>query len=197
MTNQTKWPKSKKKNSNKYSLRSQNNKRRQGKKPILGKKKVTNNPQRLQKQENIPFVVIYDSNDRYKPPLRFMRASKIADSTDISRATEEISGSFIIPGVNKISAEEWTYIQQNPDAQSFLDKRILYAIYGHGNTNTDSLEDYSEENAKIIVLFTYSDEELVIQLSRERRRSVLEAIRSQQGFLLGERENKGLKMVEI
>lgn len=181
------------------ATKTKNKKRRRNlPKPTLRKvSQGTTSTKNNRSTRKTPFQVIYAPiPGKHNPPIRFPAPPTVGNNRDVSLATQPISGTFIMPGRNNLSHQEWEYIQSLDAAQEYLDRRIIYTVYASEEPSEyGGLSDYAEKDALELVRFTYDDQELSVELSKERRTKVIKAIQAQQKFLAAERQNKRLKMV--
>lgn len=130
-----------------------------------------------------PFAVIYEPTRDGKSQNHLQRYTRPVNYDSVAAGAEpEISlqGTWLKPGRNHISVEEWEYIQSQPEFKQQQRKGVFAVIEGIPTDNpTGTLEDYEEEDAIELAENTYDLEELKLEVARERRVNVIKACREQ------------------
>ena len=122
-------------------------------------------------------------SDRENHPIRFVRPKNNLETAAQSHPELMLQGTWIEPGRNNISLEEWDYITENPLGKQYFAKGIFQLIESEADKETGTLEDYSDANALTLVEHTYDVEVLELELNRERRGEIVAAIRKRINWL--------------
>lgn len=130
----------------------------------------------------MPKKVIYDPQKDDPPgrrPVRFPRPldrgmRKASNGKGPRIETPELVGTWISPGINTISDEEWAFIASHPDTSAKMRRGVFQVIEPTLNLEapTGTIEDYSPQDARDIILNTYDEEWLRLSATQDRRTEV-------------------------
>lgn len=142
------------------------------------------------------YQLLYDpkkGKDLGMQPKRYARGGEEANSP-YGVGVTEIKGKWLIPGRNRITAQEWDSIKTEPEVVSFLRQGVYRLITP--NSNEGNLADFAEHDALELIEYTYDIEALELELLQEKRAVLLKRIKQQIKFLQEKANSSSISLAE-